>query len=129
MNHNRYQCTPPHCHRAGAITKRAHESQAIDVTQCECERAPMHRTKNKMASFVVGKGVKDRGTRYRLGHEIPPRGEFSRAHLVQSQELLRGHAAAIALLDILPFLLLALPLLLIVLLRGLLHKVKHLLTR
>lgn len=48
------------------------------------------------------------------------------SHLVQSQKLLRGHATAIALLDILPLLLLALPLLLVVLLRGLLHKVKHL---
>lgn len=48
-------------------------------------------------------------------------------YLIQSQKLLRGHAAAIALFDILPFLLFALPLLLVVLLCGLLHKVKHLL--
>lgn len=52
---------------------------------------------------------------------------FLHIYLIQSQKLLRGHAAAIAFLDILPLLLLALPLLLVVLLRGLLHKVKHLL--
>lgn len=89
------------------------------------------RASGKMVSFfrsrLVGKERKHRDIV--ILSRITLEGISSRAHLVQSQEFLRGHAATIALLDILPFLLLALPLLLVVLLRGLLHKVEHLLTR